>query len=81
MNERIARWESRTGKHWVELEWNNEFGFSYVSPDACGSLVANTTDEAIAELAPRLEPYAGYFQPDSNKTPMKRVYREDMRVA
>ena len=73
MSETVARWESRTGKHWVELRWSNEFGFSYTSPNAGGSLAANTTDEAIAELAPRLEPYAGYFQPDSNKTAMKRV--------
>jgi hypothetical protein len=67
----VARWESKSGKHWVELT-RSEYGVSYSAPQACGTFAKDATDaEAIADMAQRVA--LGYFQPDANKTPMKRV--------
>ena len=80
MERKIARWESRSGKHWVELFYNPAFKLAdgrtvvdahYCAPGCGGSVVANTESEAIDALQSRVG--AGYFQPDANKTPMHRV--------
>ena len=66
----IARWESRSGKHWVELATDGA-AYRYRAPDAGGYLAEATKAEAMAEMNRRVA--AGYFQPDANKTPMKQV--------
>ena len=68
MKKLIARWESKSGKHWVEL-YEDEHGWSYSSPGACGSL--GLCDVAIQAMQQRVDD--GYFLPDNAKTPMKRV--------
>lgn len=67
----IARWESKSGKHWVELNSSDSGAVFYDAPGACGSLGIVGDSEAIAELQRRVD--LGYFQPDANKTPMKKV--------
>ena len=64
----VARWESKTGKHWVSL-YEDSYGFSYDSPGMTGSIGRVTRDEAIASLEARLF----VFQPDANTTKMHRV--------
>lgn len=70
MDKVIARWESKSGKYWVELT-SSESGVSYGAPGAGGSLGRVGDSEAIAEIQRRVD--LGYFQPDANKTPMKKV--------
>lgn len=76
----VARWESRSGKHYVELFYNPEFKLAdgrividahYSAPRASGGITAASLDDAIAKMEARVA--TGYFQPDANKTPMKRV--------
>jgi hypothetical protein len=76
----IARWESRSGKHWVDLYFNPAFKLAdgrivtdahYRGVNCMGSVKGSTPDEAILEMENRVR--VGYFQPDANKTPMKRV--------
>lgn len=67
----IARWESVSGKHWVELTRSESGSVFYDAPRATGSLAKVTDAEAIADMQARVD--KGYFQPDANKTPMKRV--------
>ena len=70
-NRLIARWESRGGAHAVEL-WKQEgSGWSYRATGAGGYLGNSFRDdvEALAAFQPRVND----FQPDSNKTPMRRV--------
>ena len=73
----IARWESLGGRYIVELVKANGSGF-YYRGDECGGYLGNdlTQEQAIAEIEARCEPGAGYFQPDYNKTAMKRVRGE-----
>jgi IMP dehydrogenase/GMP reductase len=66
----IARWESKSGKYWVEVT-RKEWGVSYEAPRATGSLGKVTDTEALEEMQKRVD--MGYFQPDANKIPMKRV--------
>ena len=66
-----ARWESRSGKHWVELVAYESGGYGYRSP-GMGGCIGNVTEaEAIASIQSKVD--AGYFQPDANVTPMHRV--------
>ena len=76
----IARWESRSGKHYVELFYNPEFKLAdgrividahYRAPNCGGGIAATSPDDAIAKMEARIA--SGGFQPDANKTPMKRV--------
>jgi hypothetical protein len=72
MNDKvIARWESKSGKHWVELTQWESGGAGYSAPGQCGVLGYLEGSDAIAEMQRRVD--LGYFQPDANKTPMKRV--------
>lgn len=73
----VARYESVSGKHWAELRsGSNEHGcyFYYSSPSCGGTLAAKTLPDALAEMNRRIQPGAGYFQPDANKTAMRRVF-------
>lgn len=80
MEKLIARWESRSGKYWVNLYFNPEFKLAdgriipnahYKGVDCGGGLAAATPEDAIAQMQTRVA--SGYFQPDANKTPMKRT--------
>ncbi len=67
----LAKWESKSGKYWVTLT-RSDYGVSYTAPQACGTFANPITDaEAIAQMANQVA--LGYFQPDANKTPMRRV--------
>jgi len=77
---KIARWESRSGKYWVDLYFNPTFKLAdgRVVADAsyrgngCGGSVSGATEaEAIAAMQRRID--HGGFQPDAAKTPMRRV--------
>jgi hypothetical protein len=68
----IARWESKSGKYWVELTRGESGGVFYNAPGATGSLgMALTDEEALADMQARVD--SGYFLPDTHKTPMKKV--------
>lgn len=67
----IARWESRTGKHYVVLEKFETGGYSYRAPGAGGTFYAVNNDEAIEALEIKIT--AGYFLPDAHKSRMQRV--------
>ncbi len=62
---KTRRWESRSGKHWVEL-YSAIDGFSYKAPGCGGHLGPN-----LVTFFQMLQ--TGYFQPDANKLPMKEV--------
>jgi len=64
----VARFESRSGKHWVEV-YQDKWGWGYQSPEAFGFFGPIGEAEAIAQIAARVDD----FQPDSNKAPMGRV--------
>lgn len=70
MYEKVARWESKTGKHWVELFVDEGYAF-YRANGAGGNLGRITEEGAIALLQQKVD--SGYFLPDNAKTPMKRV--------
>lgn len=63
----IGRWESKTGKHWVELYAD----CTYKSADAGGCLGNISQHAAIAAMQAKVD--NGYFLPDSAKTPMRRT--------
>ena len=80
MEKLLARWESRSGKHYAELFYNPEFKLAdgrtvidahYRAPNCGGGIAAVSESDAIANMEQRVA--SGYFQPDANKTPMKRV--------
>jgi antirestriction protein len=72
----VARWESKSGKHWVELCQYDDGGFGFRSPDSGGVMAGKTMEDALAELQKKID--AGYFQPDAAKTSMKRVEGADV---
>lgn len=66
----IARWESKSGKYWVEIVRSEAGNLHNRSVWESGSFGAGVTeDEAIAQIEGRLSD----FQPDAHKTPMRRV--------
>jgi hypothetical protein len=69
---RIARWESRGGAYVVELYKQDGSGFSYRGT-GCGGYLGNDWTEAEVLEAFQARVDSGYFQPDANKTPMKRT--------
>ena len=80
MERKIARWESRGGKYWVELFYNPAFKLAngnfmidahYRGNSCGGGVVAISEDSAIAEMQKKID--MGYFQADANKTPMRRI--------
>ena len=71
MIEIVARWESKTGKHWAELHRNGDvYGYR---GDGCGGCLGafRFADEPVAMMERKVA--SGYFLPDSAKTPMHRV--------
>ena len=66
----VAKWESKSGKHFAEL-WRDAYGYSYKGVDCGGNLGTLKEAEAIEVLEMRV--LTGYFQPDANTTPMKRI--------
>jgi hypothetical protein len=70
----IARWESRGGAYFAELYKAEGSGY-YYKGSGCGGYLGNDVSEeqALAMLEARCAPGAGFFQPDNNKTPMRRV--------
>ena len=67
----IARWESRSGKHWVALYQWESGGYYYRAPAQGGSFGAPDDDAAVREVQRHVD--LGLFQPDANTTPMHRV--------
>ena len=77
---RIARWESRGGKYWVDLFFDPCFTLAngqtvvdahYRGEGCGGGITAQTETEAIAAVQAQID--RGYFQADANKTPTHRV--------
>lgn len=81
--QKIARWESKGGKYWVDLYFNPAFKLAdgrtvadahYRGDSSGGSIQAGTAAEAINVMQKRID--RGGFQPDAAKTPMRRVKDE-----
>lgn len=70
----IGRWESRNGAHVAEL-WKMHGSGYYYTGNGCSGYFGNDINEAqaIAMMEERCQPGMGYFQPDANKTAMRRV--------
>ena len=68
MKRTIARWESRGGKHWVEL-YIDEHGYGYDGNGCGGSILASSDSHARALMQVKVD--SGYFLPDDAKTPMR----------
>jgi len=80
MEKLIARWESRSGKHWVDLYFNPAFKLAdgrivtdahYQGVRCGGGIQADSPETAITAMETLIA--RGGFQYDANKTPMKRV--------
>jgi hypothetical protein len=69
----VATWANRTGKHTVTL-YRDAWGYGYTAPRASGSL-GPLADDATAIVL--LERRVNDFQPDANKTPMRRTDHTD----
>ena len=72
----VAQWESRGGRYKLTLErrtLDNGFSFLCYEGDGCGGGfdLDTTNEQAINELQEKVN--RGYFQPDANKTIMKRI--------
>lgn len=66
----IARWESKTGKHWAELYHDGIAAF-YRGEGCGGNMGVCSIDTAITQLQAKVD--SGYFLPYSAKTPMRRI--------
>jgi len=72
MSKTIARWESKSGKHWITL-YRDAYGYGYRGADCGGALgYGIDSDDAAVELIQK-QVNTGRFQPDAAKTPMKRT--------
>ncbi len=71
----IARWESKGGRYVAELYKADGSGFYYNSNNGSGGYLGNDVSEAqaIAMMEQRCAAGTGYFQPDANKSPLRRV--------
>jgi hypothetical protein len=67
----LARWESRSGKHWVELHHDGVAAI-YKADDCGGCIGVKTEAEAVATMQAKVD--SGYFLPDSARTPMHRAF-------
>lgn len=65
----LARWKSKTGKHWAEL-YVDRYGFTWRDSGGSGGSFSTkfTADDAMQYMQHLAD--IGCFQPDSNKTPM-----------
>jgi hypothetical protein len=69
--ELIAKWESRSGKHFAEL-YRDGAGYAYYRGNGCGGNLGNLSEaDAITLMQSKVD--SGYFLPDDAKTPMKRT--------
>ena len=66
------RWQSKTGRWWVELKHLSDHAYSYQSNGGSGGVFYVVSDEAAITHVQTLVD-KGLFQPDANKTPMQRV--------
>jgi hypothetical protein len=75
MKQTVARWESRSGKHYVDLYLNTlDSGltyYGYESKGCMGTFEPVTEEVAVGRVQGMVD--AGYFQPDRLLNPMKRV--------
>ena len=71
MEKVLARWESRSGKHWVVLEYTETGAGIYRSNSAGGCLGTMSEADALKVMQSKVD--SGYFLPDAAKTPMHRV--------
>ena len=69
--EPIARWESRGGVYFATLYRETDGAYTYRGVDCGGCLGVMAKELAVSEMERRV--MEGYFQPDVNKTPMKRT--------
>ena len=76
MNTLIGRWQS-VGGRWVAELWKGETSGFYYRGSGCSGYLGNdiTEAQAVAEMEKRCAAGVGYFQPDTNVTPMVRVAR------
>lgn len=77
--EYVARWQTPSGRWWVELYReiiNGRVSFHYLGTDSCGSLGYVTSLEAIASMESLIA--KGFFQPGSR--PVQRVNIEGRRI-
>lgn len=68
----VARWESRTGRWWATLHHYGERAYGYGGDGCGGVLYADSDDDAVSQVQDRVD--KGLFQPDDNKTPMRRTF-------
>ncbi len=66
-----AQWKSKSGKHSVILHVWEDGSYSYRGNDCGGHLGLISEIEAFIKMEKLIDD--GYFQPDANITPMKRV--------
>jgi len=67
----VARWESRSGKHWVILQ-HSVNGYSYVA-NGCGGSLGPVESGVAAVTIMQEKVDSGYFLPDNAKLPMRRI--------
>jgi len=67
----IAKWESKSHKWFAVLYEHTNGAYSYSGASCGGSLGIIPRQQAIDLMQSRVD--QGYFQPDANKTPMRRV--------
>lgn len=66
----IARWQTRGGKHWVELFRHEDRSYTYTGNDCGGCLGVLANDRhAIAVMEPKLV----YMVPDNARIGMQRT--------
>lgn len=68
----MGRWSSKSGKHWVALYKTPDGAFIYDAPRQGGCLGVIPDAQALHEMERRVA--EGWFQPDANVTPMRRVF-------
>ena len=69
----VARWKSKSGKHWAELYRQGDC-YGYRSADCGGNLGILPNESSAFEIMER-RVRSGYFLPDSAKTPMHLAFR------
>ena len=68
----LARWESRSGKWWVDLFRDRGSYYTYKGVDCMGSLgVLPSPEYAVGVMETKVA--SGHFQPDAARTNMRRV--------
>ncbi len=68
----LARWESRGGAHYVDLEERRDY-YAYTGSGCGGSLYRSVVTDAQAVAVMQAKVDTGYFLPDKAVVPMRRV--------